>query len=85
MDWHERHFLEDLFINPELRGRGYGKELLAHLARECVAKGYHRLQWSVLDWNTSSIDFYRSPGAEAMGEWTVCRVTDDALARLANA
>lgn len=78
-------FLEDLFIKPELRGQGYGKALLAHLARECVAKGYHGLQWSVLDWNTSSIDFYRSLGAEAMDEWTVYRVTDDALARLANA
>lgn len=77
-------FLEDLFINPELRGQGYGKALLAHLAKECVAKGYHRLQWSVLDWNTPSIDFYRSLGAEAMGEWTVYRVKDDALARLAH-
>jgi GNAT superfamily N-acetyltransferase len=76
-------FLEDLFVNPEFRGRGYGTALLKHLAQECVAKGYHRFQWSVLDWNTPSIDFYRSLGAEAMDEWTVHRVTDDALIRLA--
>ncbi|MHB8378383.1 MAG: GNAT family N-acetyltransferase [Acidimicrobiales bacterium] len=75
-------FLEDLFVSPEFRGRGYGTELLKYLARECVEKGYHRLQWSVLDWNTASIDFYRSLGAEAMDEWTVYRVTDDALVRL---
>ena len=76
-------FVEDLFVNPAFRGHGYGTGLLRHLARECVAKGYHRLQWSVLDWNTPSIDFYRSLGAEAMDEWTVYRVTDDALNRLA--
>lgn len=76
-------FLEDLFISPELRGRGYGTELLKYLARECVAKGYHRLQWWVLDWNTPSIDFYLSLGAEAMDEWTGYRVSDDALVRLA--
>ena len=50
-------FLEDLFIKPEFRGRGYGTALLIHLAKECVAKGYHRLKWSVLDWNQPSIDF----------------------------
>jgi L-amino acid N-acyltransferase YncA len=76
-------FVEDLFISPEFRGRGYGTELLRYLARECVAKGYHRLQWSVLDWNTPSVDFYESLGAEALDEWTVYRVTDEALVRLA--
>ena len=76
-------FLEDLFISPEFRGRGYGTAILKHLAQECVAKGYHRFQWSVLDWNTPSIDFYLSLGAETMDEWTVYRVTDDALVRLA--
>ena len=76
-------FLEDLFISPEFRGRGYGTAILKHLAQACVAKGYHRFQWWVLDWNTPSIDFYLSLGAEAMDEWTVYRVTDDALVRLA--
>ena len=76
-------FLEDLFVKPEFRGRGYGKALLIHLAQECVAKGYHRLKWSVLDWNQPSIDFYRSLGAEALDEWTEFRLTDEALAELA--
>lgn len=76
-------YLEDLFISPEFRGRGYATALLKHLAEVCVARGYHRLQWWVLDWNTPSIDFYLSLGAEAMDEWTVYRVTDDALVRLA--
>jgi|ERR1039458_3786245 GNAT superfamily N-acetyltransferase len=76
-------FLEDLFVKPEFRGRGYGKALLIHLAQVCVAKGYHRLKWSVLDWNQPSIDFYRSLGAEALDEWTEFRLTDEALAELA--
>jgi GNAT superfamily N-acetyltransferase len=76
-------FLEDLFVKPEFRGRGYGKALLVHLAQECVAKGYHRLKWSVLDWNQPSIDFYRSLGADALDEWTEFRLTDDALSKLA--
>jgi GNAT superfamily N-acetyltransferase len=77
-------FLEDLFVKPEFRGRGYGKALLIHLARECVAKGYHRFKWSVLDWNQPSIDFYRSLGAEALDEWTEFRLTEDALSKLAD-
>jgi GNAT superfamily N-acetyltransferase len=76
-------FLEDLFIEPESRGRGYGKALLVHLAQECVAKGYHRLKWSVLDWNQPSIDFYRSLGADALDDWTEFRLTGEALSRLA--
>ena len=76
-------FLEDLFIKPEFRGCGYGKALLAHLATECVAKGYQRFEWSVLDWNQPSIDFYRSLGAEAMDEWTVFRVSNGSLDELA--
>ena len=76
-------FLEDLFIKPEFRGRGHGKGLLAHLAAECVAKGYQRFEWSVLDWNEPSIDFYRSLGAEAMDEWTVFRLTSDGISTLA--
>jgi GNAT superfamily N-acetyltransferase len=77
-------FLEDLFVQPPFRGRGYGKALLVHLAQECVAKGYHRLKWSVLDWNQPSIDFYLSLGAEAMDEWTEFRLTGAALVNLAD-
>jgi GNAT superfamily N-acetyltransferase len=76
-------FLEDLFIKPEFRGRGYGTALLVHLAQECVTRGYHRLKWSVLDWNQPSIDFYRSLGADALDEWTEFRLTDEALSKLA--
>jgi GNAT superfamily N-acetyltransferase len=76
-------FLEDLYVKPEFRGRGFGKSLLIHLAKECVAKGYHRLKWSVLDWNQPSIEFYKSIGAEAMDEWTEFRLAGDALAQLA--
>jgi GNAT superfamily N-acetyltransferase len=77
-------YLEDLFVRPECRGRGYGKALLVHLAQECVARGYARLQWSVLDWNTPSIDFYASLGAEAQDEWTVYRLSAPALERVAS-
>jgi diamine N-acetyltransferase len=75
--------LEDIFVPPAHRGRGIGKALLRHLARRCVAHGWPRLEWSVLDWNEPSIAFYRSQGAVLMRGWTVCRVTGDALARLA--
>lgn len=76
-------YLEDIFVRPEHRRRGYGRALLTHLARECVTKGYPRLQWWVLDWNTPSIDFYRSLGAEAMDEWTVFRLSGNALEQIA--
>jgi GNAT superfamily N-acetyltransferase len=76
-------YLEDLFVRPALCGKGIGKALLAHLARECVMNGWSLLQWSVLDWNTPSIAFYKSLGAVLMDEWTVCRVNGAALARLA--
>jgi len=75
-------YLEDLFVRPEHRGHGYGKALLVHLAQECVREGYARLQWSVLDWNTPSIDFYNSLGAQAQDEWTVYRLSGDALERI---
>jgi diamine N-acetyltransferase len=77
-------FLEDLFVRPSHRGKGIGKALLAYLARECIANGWSRLQWAVLDWNTPSIAFYKSLGAVLMDEWTRCKVTGPALSALAN-
>lgn len=76
-------YLEDLFVKPEARGLGLGKALLAALAREAVANGYRRVDWSVLDWNTPSIDFYEALGARAQDEWTGYRLTGEALTRLA--
>jgi len=77
-------YLEDLYVRPELRGSGYGKALLSTLAAECIDKGYGRLEWWVLDWNEPALGFYRSLGAIPMDEWTVHRVTGEALGRLAN-
>ena len=77
-------YLEDLSVRPAFRGKGIGKALMVHLARRCVAQGWGRLQWSVLDWNTPSIDFYKSLGGVLMDEWTVVRVSGDALKRLAD-
>jgi GNAT superfamily N-acetyltransferase len=76
-------YLEDLFVRPEARGRGAGRELLVHLARLALARGGGRLEWSVLDWNEPAIRFYRSLGAVPMDQWTVFRVTGDALEQLA--
>ncbi len=76
-------YLEDIFVAPQYRGRGFGAALLGQLARECVDHGYARLQWSVLDWNTPSIDFYQALGAEAQDEWTVYRLSGQTLARVA--
>src|SRR5712671_5953267 len=76
-------YLEDLFVRPAQRGKGIGKALLAHLASECVANGWSRLQCSVLDWNVPSIEFYKSLGAVLKDEWTVCRIGGPALAALA--
>jgi GNAT superfamily N-acetyltransferase len=76
-------YLEDLFVRPALRGKGIGKALLSHLAKECVANNWSRLQWSVLDWNAPSIAFYKSLGAVMLDEWTVCKVAGPALAALA--
>ncbi|GGQ05818.1 GNAT family N-acetyltransferase [Streptomyces roseolilacinus] len=75
-------YLEDLYVRPEARGGGYGKALLRELARICVERGYERLEWSVLNWNTPSIDFYEALGARPQEEWTVYRLTDGALAEL---
>lgn len=76
-------YLEDLFVRPESRGHGSGKALLRHLAGIALDRGCGRFEWSVLDWNTPAIDFYRAMGAQPMDEWTVQRVTGDALVRLA--
>ena len=77
-------YLEDLFVEPEHRGKGVGKRLLKRLAAIAVERGYGRLEWAVLDWNTPSIEFYRSLGAVPLDEWTAYRVTGDALMRLAD-
>ena len=83
--WRGTHgiHLEDLFVSPAHRGTGLGRELLRTLAQECVDRGFARLEWSVLDWNTPSIEFYRAAGAVPMDGWTVYRLTDDALPRFA--
>lgn len=82
--WQGKHgiYLEDLYVKPEFRGRGYGKALLQHLARICVERGYGRFQWWVLDWNSPAIEFYKGLGAEAMDEWTVYRVSGEKLKEL---
>ena len=76
-------YLEDLFVYPELRGLGIGKALLKQVAAIAIEKGCARLKWSVLDWNTPAIDFYRAMGGELMDEWTNVRIQGEALARLA--
>ena len=76
-------YLEDLFVRPQYRGKGYGKALLKYLASICDERGYGRFQWWVLDWNEPSIEFYRSLGAVAMDEWTVYRVSGADLKKLA--
>jgi GNAT superfamily N-acetyltransferase len=76
-------YLEDLFVLPEHRGRGYGKALLAALARLAMERGCGRFEWSVLDWNEPAIGFYRSLGARPLDGWGVFRLTGDALAALA--
>ena len=76
-------YLEDLFVYPELRGLGIGKALLKQVAVIAVEKGCARLKWSVLDWNTPAIDFYKSMGGELMDEWTNVRIQGEALERLA--
>ncbi|GGM83509.1 N-acetyltransferase [Lentzea pudingi] len=78
-------YLEDLYVTPDQRGKGLGKQLLEALAQECVAKGYSRLQWWVLNWNEPSIGFYKSLGAIPMDEWTTMRVSGEALVELGTA
>jgi GNAT superfamily N-acetyltransferase len=77
-------YLEDIFVRPEHRGRGIGKALLATMARLARERGYGRLEWSVLDWNAPAIGFYRALGALPLDEWTVYRIDDLPLDRLAS-
>jgi GNAT superfamily N-acetyltransferase len=83
--WLGKHgiYLEDLYVTPELRGQGIGRALLAELAALCVQRGYGRLEWWVLDWNSPALGFYASLNARAMDEWTVHRLTGQALRDLA--
>jgi GNAT superfamily N-acetyltransferase len=76
-------YLEDLFVRPQWRGHGFGKALLAEIARLAVERGCGRLEWAVLDWNDPAIRFYRSLGAEAMDEWTIFRLTAEKLKAIA--
>lgn len=78
-------YLEDLFVEPEFRGRGIGKALVRHLARRCVAEGLGRFEWAVLDWNAPAIQFYRAQGARLLDDWTICRIEGDALRSLGRA
>jgi GNAT superfamily N-acetyltransferase len=77
-------YLEDLFVTPACRGKGYGKALLMRLAQIAVERQCGRFEWTVLDWNTPSIDFYKSMGATVMPEWNIVRAAGDALTTLAN-
>lgn len=76
-------YLEDLFVKPEKRGKGYGRALLVELAKIARDRGCGRMEWAVLDWNEPAINFYRTLGAKPMDEWTVFRLTRDEIAKLA--
>ena len=76
-------YLEDVYVRPALRRKGIGRALFVHLARRCVVEGFARFEWSVLDWNTPSIAFYKTMGAVLLDGWTMCRLSGDALAGLA--
>ena len=78
-------YLEDLFVRPEKRGKGYGRALLERLAQIAKERGCGRMEWAVLDWNEPAIQFYRKLGAEPMNEWTVFRLTEEGIAKLAGA
>lgn len=77
-------YLEDLYVKPEYRGRGFGRKLLAYLAKLAVQRGCGRFEWAVLDWNTPAIRFYESLGAKIIHEWKINRVTGAALTKLAS-
>lgn len=76
-------YLEDLYVKQSVRGKGYGKQMLAALAQLAVERDCGRFEWSVLDWNENAIAFYQGVGADVMPDWRICRVTGDALERLA--
>jgi GNAT superfamily N-acetyltransferase len=76
-------YLEDLFVKPEMRGKGYGRALLVDLAKVALERGCGRMEWAVLNWNDPAIQFYRKLGAKPMDEWTVFRLTHDGIAKLA--
>lgn len=78
-------YLEDLYVKQACRGHGVGKALLVHLAKIAHSRGCRRMEWSVLDWNTPAIDFYKSIGANPQSEWTTWRLKDEAIAKLAGA
>src|SRR6266403_6291072 len=78
-------YLEDLFVKPEKRGKGYGRALLVELAKVARDRGCGRMEWAVLDWNEPAIKFYQALGAKPMNEWTVFRLTRDEIAKLADA
>jgi GNAT superfamily N-acetyltransferase len=75
-------WLEDLFVKEEFRGQGFGKKLFLHLAQLAHERGYGRMEWAALDWNTPAIEFYKAHGAQAMDEWTTFRLNRDALEKL---
>lgn len=77
-------YLEDLYVTPAARGKGLGKALLSRVAQVAIERGCPRLEWAVLDWNTPALEFYHALGAEPMSEWTVHRVTGEALTKLAS-
>ena len=77
-------YLEDLFVRPEHRGKGYGRALLIYLAKIARERGCGRMEWAVLDWNKPAIEFYRKLGAKPLDEWTVFRLTRDGIAKLAD-
>lgn len=76
-------YVEDIFVRPAFRGRGIGKALMANLARRCIAEGYSRCEWAVLEWNAPAIAFYKSIGAQILNDWRICRLSDEALAQFA--
>jgi len=76
-------YLEDLFVKPEMRGKGYGRALLVHLAKIARDRGCGRMEWAVLDWNKPAIEFYKKLGAAPLEEWRIFRLTHDGIARLA--
>ena len=78
-------YLEDLFVRPEHRGKGYGRALLIYLAKIARERGCGRMEWAVLDWNKPAIEFYRKLGAKPLDEWSVFRLTRDGIAKLADA